>query len=271
MSRQTSARQAKRRYDDACGAAHALDLVGDRWSLLVVRELMFGPKRFGEIRSSLPGISAKVLTERLEDLQAASILIRRRLPPPASAWVYELTEWGYKSEPVFQALGTWAAQSPTHDPSLPISAASLMLSFRTMIDPARAEGVNATIGFRFGEESFTARLGGGGITIVRAEAAAPDLVLSGDSTALAAAVYGAVPFEALPIELEGDRALADRFATLFPLPPKAGVTAAAGRAAAEVQRDGTEAPAKGSAGGADGGATAGAAGGGGAKAGSDVP
>jgi len=227
VARQAESRQTRRRYEDACGAAHALDLVGDRWSLLVVRELMFGPKRFGEIRSSLPGISAKVLTERLEDLQAASILIRRRLPPPASAWVYELTEWGYASEPVFQALGNWAARSPSHDPTLPISAASLMLSFRTMIDPARAEGVKAIIGFRFGDESFTARLSGGGMEIVRAEAAEPDLVLAGDPPALAAAVYGAVPFEALPIEVTGDRALARRFATLFPLPPKAGVTAAA--------------------------------------------
>jgi len=270
VTRQASSRQIKRRYEDACGAAHALDLVGDRWSLLVIRELMFGPKRFGEIRSSLPGISAKVLTERLEDLQAASILIRRRLPPPASAWVYELTEWGYKSEPVFQALGNWAAQSPTHDPTLPISAASLMLSFRTMIDPVRAEGVNATIAFRFNEESFTARLASGGIEIARREAAEPDLVLAGDPTAVAAAVYGGVPFEALPIAVEGDRALAQRFATLFPLPPKAAVTVAA----AAAQRDGTAAPANGSegaAGGAAVGGTAGAGGGGAAKAGSDAP
>lgn len=234
MSRQISSRQTRRRYDDACGAAHALDLVGDRWSLLVVRELMFGPKRFGEIRSSLPGISAKVLTERLEDLQTASILVRRRLPPPASAWVYELTEWGYASEPVFQALGRWAARSPTHDPTLPISAASLMLSFRTMIDPVRAEGVNGRIGFRFKEESFAARLGDGAIEIVRGEAAEPDLVLGGDPSALAAAVYGGVPLDALPIEVSGDRALARRFATLFPLPPKASITAAPQAAAEEA-------------------------------------
>jgi DNA-binding HxlR family transcriptional regulator len=265
----------KRRYDDACGAAHALDLVGDRWSLLVVRELMFGPKRFGEIRSSLPGISAKVLTERLEDLQAASILVRRRLPPPASAWVYELTEWGYASEPVFQALGQWAAQSPTHDPTLPMSAASLMLSFRTMIDSARAGGVNATIGFRFDEESFTARLDGGRIEIGRGEAAGPDLVLGGDPAALAAAVYGGVPLEALPIAVEGDRALARRFVTLFPLPPKASVTAATGLGSASAQRDGTAAPANGSAGAVGGGAAvggaAGAGGGGVAKPGSEAP
>lgn len=122
----------RRRYGDACGAAHALDLLGERWALLVMRELMFGPKRFGDLRADLPGISANVLTQRLEGLEAAGVLGRRKLPPPASAQVYELTPWGDESEPIFQTLGRWAARSPAHDPSLPISAASLMLSLRTV-------------------------------------------------------------------------------------------------------------------------------------------
>jgi DNA-binding HxlR family transcriptional regulator len=214
---------AKRRYEDACGAAHGLDLIGDRWSLLVVRELMFGPKRFSEIRSSLPGISAKVLTERLEALQAASVLLRRRLPPPASAQVYELTPWGYEIEPVFQELGRWAARSPGHDPSLPISAASLMLSFRTMIDPAKAEGMEARIGFRFGEETFLAELSGGAIAISRGDLAGADLTFEGEPGALGGAVYGKVPIETLPLRIEGDPALAARFAGLFVLPAKAPV------------------------------------------------
>src|SRR4051794_30434694 len=109
----------KRRYEDACGAAHALDLVGERWALLVMRELMLGPKRFGDIKGGLPGISANVLTQRLEGLEAAGVLVRRKLPPPASTRVYELTPWGYEAEPIFQTLGRWAARSPTHDPSLP--------------------------------------------------------------------------------------------------------------------------------------------------------
>jgi DNA-binding HxlR family transcriptional regulator len=217
-------RESKRRYEDACGAAHGLDLVGDRWSLLVVRELMFGPRRFGEIRAGLPGISAKVLTERLEDLQAAAILVRRRLPPPASAWVYELTQWGYAAEPIFQTLGRWAASSPGHDPALPISAASLMLSFRTMIDPIRAEGVYGIVHFRFGDDTFRARLTGGGIDIARgdpASAAAAHLTIEGDPGSLAAAIYGGVPFEALPLKVEGDLALARKLPALFPLPAKA--------------------------------------------------
>ncbi|HYJ29191.1 MAG TPA: helix-turn-helix domain-containing protein, partial [Allosphingosinicella sp.] len=115
----------KRRYDDACGAAHALDLAGERWALLVMRELMLGPKRFTDLRADLPGISANVLTQRLEGLESAGVLARRRLPPPAPAQVYELTPWGYEAEPIFQVLGRWAARSPSHDPSLPLSAASL--------------------------------------------------------------------------------------------------------------------------------------------------
>ena len=103
-----------------------------------MRELMLGPKRFSDLRADLPGISANVLTQRLEGLEAAGVLVRRKLPPPASAQVYELTPWGYESEPIFQALGRWAARSPAHDPTLPLSAVSLLLSFRTMFDPARA-------------------------------------------------------------------------------------------------------------------------------------
>ena len=214
----------RRRYEDACAVAHALDLVGDRWALLVVRELLLGPKRFSDLRGSLPGISANVLTQRLEQLEAAGVLLRRRLPPPTATQVYELTAWGYESEPIFQALGRWAARSPAHDPSLPISAVSLMLSLRTMLDPGRAEGINARIGFRLGEESFLARLARGGMEIVRDALDGADLILAGTPPVLAGAIYGGQPLAALEAEgalrIEGDRALAERFVTLFPLPPK---------------------------------------------------
>ncbi|RUM97732.1 transcriptional regulator [Pseudaminobacter arsenicus] len=215
----------RRWYEDACGTAHALELVGERWALLVVRELMFGPKRFSDLRADLPGISANILTQRLEGLERAGILIRTKLPPPASTPVYELTAWGYESEPIFQTLGRWAARSPEHDPSLPLSAVSLMLSLRTMIDPLRAEGIDARIGFRLGEESFLAHLAGGGIEIVRKASDGADLIFTGSPQMVAATIYGGQPIEALEaagvLQLDGDRALANRFVTLFPLPPKA--------------------------------------------------
>ncbi|HJS85132.1 MAG TPA: winged helix-turn-helix transcriptional regulator [Acetobacteraceae bacterium] len=215
-----------RSYEDACAAAHALDLLGERWALLVMRELMFGPKRFSDLRASLPGISASVLTQRLEGLEAAGVLTRHKLPPPASVQVYELTEWGRESEPIFQALGRWGARSPMHDPALPFSAASLLLSLRTMLDPRRAEGLDARIGLRLGEESFLGHLSGGRIAFERGDPRGADLILTGTPPALAAAIYGGQSLEQLEAEgalrLEGDRALARRFLGLFPLPSKAG-------------------------------------------------
>jgi DNA-binding HxlR family transcriptional regulator len=187
----------RRSYEDACAAAHALDLVGERWALLVMRELMVGPRRFGDLRSSLPGISANVLTQRLEGLEAAGVLLRRKLPPPAAVQVYELTPWGYESEPIFQALGRWAARSPAHDPTLPFSAASLLLSLRTMLDPGRAEGIDARIGFRLGAEAFLGHLAGGRIEIARGTLDGADLVFTGTAPVIAGAIYGGQPLEAL--------------------------------------------------------------------------
>lgn len=215
----------RRRYDDACGTAHALDLVGERWALLVMRELMLGPKRFSDIRADLPGISANVLTQRLEGLEAAGLLVRRKLPPPLSTQVYELTAWGQEAEPIVQALGRWAARSPAHDPTLPLSATSLILSFRTMFDPALAKGFAARIGFRLGTESFAGRIADGRLEIGRGDPVDADFILTGDATMVAAAVYGGVPLAELEasgtLRLEGDRALGERFITLFPLPAKA--------------------------------------------------
>jgi DNA-binding HxlR family transcriptional regulator len=216
---------SRRRYDDACGTAHALDLIGERWALLVLRELMLGPKRFSDIRADLPGISANVLTQRLEGLEAAGLVARRRLPPPAPARVYELTQWGYEAEPIIQTMGRWATRSPAHDPTMPLSATSLMLSFRTMGDPGRMKGLKARIGFRIGAETFRVEIADGRMTAERGPAEGADLVFTGPAPVIAGAVYGGVTLEALEAEgalkVEGDRKLAARFVTLFPLPEKA--------------------------------------------------
>jgi DNA-binding HxlR family transcriptional regulator len=220
---------SRRRYDDACGTAHALDLIGERWALLVLRELMLGPKRFSDIRADLPGISANTLTQRLERLESVGLVVRRRLPPPAAVQVYELTEWGYEAEPIVQVMGRWATRSPAHDPTMPLSATSLMLSFRTMGDPARMQGLGAKIGFRIGAETFLLEIADGRMTAERGPAEGADLVITGPAPAIAGAVYGGVPIEALEAEgalkVEGERALAATFVTLFPLPSKAPVPA----------------------------------------------
>src|SRR5438270_4884702 len=181
---------SRRRYDDACGAAHALDLVGERWALLVMRELMLGPKRFTDLKADLPGISANVLTQRLEGLEATGLLRRRKLPPPSAAQVYELTDWGYEAEPIIQALGRWATRSPAHDPSLPLSATSLMLSFRTMQSGERIAGLAASVGFRIGEQSFVARIADGRVHTERGDPEGADVIFTGAPEAIAGAVYG---------------------------------------------------------------------------------
>ncbi len=210
--------EAKRSYDDACGTAHALDLIGERWALLVLRELMLGPRRFSGLKADLPGISSNVLAQRLVELERRGLARKLKLPPPASVQVYEATEWGLEAEPIVQALGRWAARSPRHDPTLPISAVSIMLSFRTMIDRDKARDIDARIGFRFGETAYVARLHNGAIDVARGEPAGCDVVFIAEPTALAAVVYGGAPLDSIGVE--GDRDLAKRFTTLFPLPPK---------------------------------------------------
>jgi len=212
----------RRGYYDACGMAHAMDLVGDRWALAIVRELMLGPRRFGDLRADLPGLSANVLTQRLTEMEADTILFRRKLPPPANVQVYELTPWGYEAEPIIQELGRWAARSPGHDATLPISGVSILLSLRTMIARDRIGTLRLAIGFRFGDEDYVGQLDAEGLVISRGEAERGDIFFSGAPNALAAFIYGDVPIGQLEgaLVLRGDEALARRFADLFSLPPK---------------------------------------------------
>lgn len=200
-----------------------MELVGERWALLVVRELMFGARRFSDLRARLPGISAKVLTERLAGLEEAGVLNRRKLPPPVSAQVYELTEWGYRAEPLVQELGRWAAMSSRHDPTLPLSPVSLMLSMRTMFDPAKAEGMQATIGFDIGGETFVARMANGTLPIERADPGIAEAVFRAPGApVLAGLLYGGVGADELErdagLVIEGDRDLALAYADIFELP-----------------------------------------------------
>jgi DNA-binding HxlR family transcriptional regulator len=218
-----------RRYHDACGAAHGLDLIGERWALLVVRELMLGPRRFGDLKKDLYGISANVLTQRLEGLEASGVVRRRKLPPPASVQVYELTEWGREIEPVFMVLGRWAARSPGHDPTLPISAVSIMLSFKTMFDPVRAGEAAMVVGFVLDDTAFRVEISGGRLEAWRDEIGDADVTLITSPQQVVAAVYGKVPIAALEagggLSIKGDVRVFERFTDFFNLPEKAMSTA----------------------------------------------
>jgi DNA-binding HxlR family transcriptional regulator len=210
--------EEKRRYDDACGLAHALELVGERWAMLVLRELAYGPRRFSELKADLQGISANVLTQRLSELEARGLVRKVRLPPPASVQVYQATDWGLEVVPVIASLGRWAARSPLHDPTLPMSHVSTIMSLQTLLSPALAEGFDARIGFRFGEADYVTTLHDGRLDVARGEVADCDVTFIGPPTAVVAVIHGGAPFDT--IRVEGDRELARRFVQLFPLPPK---------------------------------------------------
>lgn len=214
----------KRWYDDACGTALALEFVGERWSLLIIRELMFGPRRFGELKANLPGISANVLTQRLEGLEEANILVKRKLPSALSVQVYELTQWGYLAEPVIQEMGRWSTRSRRHDVTLFFSPASAMMSLRTMIDREKARGMRLTMAFEFPTDSFVGELDDGQLVIRRGETDKADARFVTDPTTFAFTVYAKWPFEQGEVEgklrLEGDRAAAQSFVDLFELPEK---------------------------------------------------
>ncbi|HYO76662.1 MAG TPA: winged helix-turn-helix transcriptional regulator [Thermoanaerobaculia bacterium] len=212
----------KRTYEDGCATAHALDLIGERWALLVVRELILGPKRFTDLRAGLPGISPNVLTQRLEELERADVVRRRKLPPPAPASVYELTEWGLELERVIMALGRWGARSATLLQGFPLSTDALVLSFRTMFDSAYAEGFEASLELRIGDDRFRAEVREGELTLQRGNASNPDAIIEASADALVAVAYGGRKFadaiRAGELKVDGDKSVAKRFFGMFPLP-----------------------------------------------------
>ena len=195
-----------------------MELLGERWAMLVLRELGYGARRFSELKADLPGISANVLTQRLAELEARRLVRRVRLPPPASIQVYEATEWGLEAVPLIASLGRWAARSPCHDPTLQMSHVSVMMSLQTLISPVLAEGLSARVGFQFGEIDYVATIHDGHLDVHRTTVQDCEVVFSGAPSNVAAVIHGGAPFEI--IEVEGDMDLAKRFVTLFPLPPK---------------------------------------------------
>lgn len=213
----------KRTYEDSCGVAHALELVGERWALLVVRELMLGAKRFGDIKAGLPGISANVLSHRLDELEQAGLVTRRKMPKPAAVWVYDLTPWARDLEPILQTFGRWAARDPAHRKDLHFGTASLILSLRTNFDPSLADGLHVVVALRPNDESFVARVARKKLTIAAGDPAEADATISGDSRAFASVTYSGRPLaDAIgsgDLVVSGNIAAADAFLHLYTLPP----------------------------------------------------
>ena len=195
-----------------------MELLGERWAMLVLRELAYGPRRFTDLKNDLVGISANVLTQRLNELEERGLVRKLKLPPPASVQVYQATEWGLEVVPAIASLGKWAARSPLHDPELRMSHVSIVMSLQTLISPQRAHGFNARVGFRFGHTSYVTTIHDGRLDVERREPEGCDVTFVGSPSAIAAVIHGGAPFET--ISIEGDRKVAERFRTLFPLPEK---------------------------------------------------
>jgi DNA-binding HxlR family transcriptional regulator len=212
-----------RKYGQGCGTAYALDLVGDRWALLVVRELVLGPKRFTDLRDGLPGIGPNVLSQRLKELEEVGVLGRRVLPPPAGSTVYELTEWGAELEDVIVRLGRWGARSPEMPSGAETRPEWLVLGLRALFDPD-TEPVPALYELRFGDEVFWARVDDGSLRVGRGETTEPDAVLTvADLESVTKLMRGELKPAAVlrsgAVNVDGDRAAFDRFLSLFRFPP----------------------------------------------------
>ena len=216
-----------RTYNEACGIPRALDRIGERWALMVVRELVLGPKRFTDIKQSLPHASPNVLTQRLKELEQSGVVRKRKLPPPASVQVYELTEWGAELDRVLLELGRWGARAPMNAGEPTMSFDAHLLSLLTLFDRRRAGDFHARLELRLGDEVFRAEVGDGQLDIRRGTSLEPDAVVKTDAGTLLAISHGrrelADALAAGEIEIQGDEQAVARFVTLFTMPAPASV------------------------------------------------
>jgi len=212
----------KRTYNDVCGLAHAMELVGERWAILVLRELAFGPKRFTDIRAGLPSASPNVLSQRLRELEAAGVIARRKLAPPAGSWVYELTEWGQELEPTMREFGRWAARSPHFPDDGNFSSDAIAMSMETMFQADAAAGVEAIYELVFAEDRFRIEVLAGRIDVSREPAQDAEAVIETMPGAWASLIYEgrsiAEAESAGDVRIEGNRELVSTLIGLFALP-----------------------------------------------------
>lgn len=212
----------ERTYTQYCGVARALDLIGERWALLVVRELTLGPKRFTDLRHGLPGIATNVLSLRLRQLERDGIVARRRLPPPAPAQLYELTDYGRELVPVMLSLGRWGAQRlGTRKPEESLRAGWLAVALTAFFHPAAAADLSATVGLDFGDEQFIVAIADGALEVRPGLEPDTDLTITTDPESLIAFLSGA------PVDLavEGDTGLLERLRACFPFESPAALPA----------------------------------------------
>lgn len=202
-----------RSYGDPCGIARALDAVGDRWALLIIRELLLGPKRFTDLSKGLSGAATDVLTQRLRDLAGAGVVERATLPPPAAATVYRLTDRGRELEPVLLALGRWGSRQPFPPGDRELGTDAFAVAISTTFDPARAGDLDATVFLDLGDDRIRAHVHDGELDLTRGEAGA-DATISSGIPALREALWRG---RTAGLRIDGDKQAARRFLRLFPV------------------------------------------------------
>ena len=209
----------RRTYRDPCGIARGLDVIGDRWALLIARELLLGPKRFTDLRGGLPHLGPDVLAQRLRELEQAGVVRRAALPPPAASRVYELTDWGRELEPVLLALGRWGRLAPLPTGRGELSADACVIALMTTFEPAAAEDLQASIELHLGESVFRLSVSNGRLRAASGPADAPDATIDTDPSTLVAVLWHGRPLEdavaADRLRVAGERSLLSRFLELF--------------------------------------------------------
>ena len=212
----------KRTYGDRCGVARALDIVGERWALLVVRELLLGPKRFTDLRTGLPHVGPDILAQRLRELEQSGIVRRGTLPPPAASRIYELTERGAQLEPIVVALGRFGSVAPFPPGEAQIGVDAVVIALKSLFAADGADDLSASYELRLGEQSFRIDVADGRIETVRGSAEAPEATIETDPGTLASILWHGRKLEearrAGDIAIAGDRRAVTRFVGLFPLP-----------------------------------------------------
>jgi DNA-binding HxlR family transcriptional regulator len=212
-----------RSYGKYCGVAHALELVGERWAIVLVSDLIRGPKRFTDLQRGQPRIPSNVLSARLKELEDAGVIRRRVLPRPASGVGYELTEYGRELEDIVLRLGLWGAKSmPEPRPDEVVTADTLILALRSTFRPEAARDLQAGYELRFGEIVVHARVDQGALEVDEGPLADPDLVLETDVTLHPLLTGELGPADAIEIgrvRVRGKRKLFERFVDVFHIPP----------------------------------------------------
>lgn len=214
---------ANRAYGQYCGLARAVEILGERWGLLIIRDLLVEPKRFTDLQRGLLGIPTSVLAARLRELEGSGVVRRRVLPRPDGSIVYELTEYGRELEDVVVCFGRWGAKSLGNPrPDEIVTADSMVMALRSIFRPQAARGVHTAYELHLGEIVVSARVANGEVTVTAGPLPAADLVIEagpGIKSLMAAEISADEAIEQGIVRVTGPAELLAQFAHIFRIDP----------------------------------------------------